>query len=54
MFSIYKISYLINVKGSSIPSFSTEKLRSGVVMEILGNSVVVDEIFTNDWVYFSC
>jgi len=47
----FLISYLINVKGSSIPSFSTEKLRSGVVMEILGNSVIVDEIFTTDWVY---
>ncbi len=47
----FLISYLIDVKGSSIPSFSTEKLRSGVVMEILGNSVVVDEIFTTDWVY---
>jgi len=47
----YLISYLINVKGASIPSFSTEKLRSGVVMEILGNSVIVDEIFTTDWVY---
>ena len=47
----FLISYLIDVKGSSIPSFSTEKLRSGVVMEILGNSVIVDEIFTTDWVY---
>ncbi len=47
----FLISYLINVKGSSIPSFSTEKLRSGAVMEILGNSVLVDEIFTTDWVY---
>lgn len=47
----FLISYLINVKGSSIPSFSTEKLKSGVVMEILGNSVLVDEIFTTDWVY---
>ncbi len=47
----FLISYLIDVKGSSIPSFSTEKLRSGVVMEILGNDVLVDEIFTSDWVY---
>jgi len=47
----FLISYLINVKGSSIPSFSSEKLRSGAVMEILGNSVIVDEIFTTDWVY---
>ena len=47
----FLISWLINTKGSSIPSFSVEKLRSGAVMEILGNSVIVDEIFTTDWVY---
>ena len=51
LFSGILISYLINVKGSSIPSFSSEKLRSGAIMEILGNSVLVDEIFTTDWVY---
>jgi len=47
----FLVSYLINVKGSSIPSFSSEKVRSGVVMEILGCNVLVDEIFTTDWVY---
>ena len=47
----FLMQYLINVKGSSIPSFSTEKLRSGAVMEILGNNVLVDEIFTTNWVY---
>jgi hypothetical protein len=46
----YLITYLINVKGSSIPSFSSEKVRSGVVMELLGCNVVVDEIFTTDYV----
>lgn len=35
------INYLINVKGSSIPNFSSEKVRSGVVTEILGVKVVV-------------
>jgi len=35
------MNYLITVKGSSIPSFSSEKVRSGAVMEILGFSVVV-------------
>ena len=35
------IEYLISVKGSSIPSFASEKVASGVVMEILGLSVVV-------------
>jgi len=47
----YLINYLISVKGSSIPSFASEKLKSGVIMEILGWNVVVDEIFTTDWVY---
>ena len=45
------LNYLINVKGSSIPSFSVEKLRSGAVMEILGNDIIVSENFTTDWVY---
>ena len=45
------LNWLINVKGSSIPSFSTEKLRSGAVMEILGNDILVSENFTTDWVY---
>ena len=35
------INYLINVKGSSIPNFSSEKVKTGVVMEILGVQVVV-------------
>ncbi len=47
----YLISYLINVKGSSIPAFSSEKVKSGVVMELLGCNVLVDEIFTTTWVY---
>ena len=47
----FLLNYLINVKGSSIPSFSTEKLRSGAVMEILGNDIIVGEHFTTDWVY---
>jgi hypothetical protein len=43
--------YLINTKGSSIPQFSSEKVKSGVVMELLGCQVVVSEHFTTDWVY---
>lgn len=35
------INYLINVKGSSIPSFSSERVKDGVVMEILGCQVIV-------------
>jgi len=35
------LDYLINVKGSSIPSFSSERVKDGVVMELLGCKVVV-------------
>jgi hypothetical protein len=42
------INFIISVKGSSIPSFSSEKVRSGVVMEILGNQVVVSQNATTD------
>lgn len=35
------VEYLINVKGSSIPSVASEAVKSGVVMEILGLKVVV-------------
>jgi hypothetical protein len=45
------LQYLISTKGSSIPQFSSEKVRSGVVMELLGCNVVVSENFTTDWVY---
>ena len=37
------IKFLINVKGSSIPAFASDKVTSGVVMEILGLKVVVSE-----------
>ena len=43
--------YIISVKGSSIPAFASEKVRSGVVMEMLGVNIVVSENFTTDWVY---
>lgn len=46
----YLIDYLINVKGSSIPGFSSEQLKKGVVMEILNSNIIVDEIFTTDYV----
>ena len=42
------LNWLINVKGSSIPSFSVEKVKSGVVMEILGCNVVVSENVVTD------
>ena len=37
---------MISVKGSSIPSFSSQKVETGVVMELLGLRVVVSENFT--------
>ncbi|MBE44268.1 MAG: hypothetical protein CMO16_03700 [Thaumarchaeota archaeon] len=42
------LNYLINVKGSSIPSFSSEKVKTGVLMELLGNKVVVSQNATTD------
>jgi len=42
------IEFLINVKGSSIPGFATEKVKDGVVMNLLGLQVVVSEIATTD------
>jgi len=42
------INYLISVKGSSIPGFSSEKVKNGVVMEILGLNVVVSENANSD------
>jgi hypothetical protein len=42
------ITWLISTKGSSIPNFSSEKVRSGVVMEILGLNVMVSTNVTAD------
>lgn len=42
------LNYLINVKGSSIPSFSSQKVVTGQVMEILGNRVIVSQNATTD------
>ena|SRR3990167_258727 len=45
------LNYLITVKGSSIPQFASEKVASGVVMNILGmrvvvsNNVVIDSVW---------
>lgn len=43
------LNHLINVKGSSIPSFASQKVQSGVVMELLGVNVVVSENATTDY-----
>jgi len=37
------LTWLISNKGSSIPAFSSQKVETGVVMELLGLKVVVDE-----------
>ena len=43
------LQYLISVKGSSIPNFSSEKVKTGVVMEILGVQIVVSSNATTDY-----
>lgn len=47
------LNYIITVKGSSIPNFSSEKVKSGVVMEILGLKVIESTNATTDyaWVF---
>ena len=44
------LSFLIDTKGSSIPQFASEKVKTGVLMEIVGGNIVVSENFTTDWV----
>ncbi len=44
------LNYLINVKGSSIPNFSSERVGDGVVMGLLGCNVVVSANATTDYV----
>lgn len=43
------ITWLIDGKGSSIPSFASQRIADGVVMEILGLKVVVSENVTADY-----
>jgi hypothetical protein len=45
------LNYLISTKGSSIPNFSSQKVETGVVQELLGLRVVVSENVTSD---FAC
>jgi len=45
------LNYLITVKGSSIPSFSSEKVQTGIVMNLLGCRVVVSNNVVADSVY---
>ena len=44
------MNFLINVKGSSIPNFASEKVKDGVLMEILGCKVVVSVNMSTDTV----
>lgn len=41
--------YLINVKGSSIPNFSSERIKDGVVVEVLGLNIIVSKNFVTDY-----
>ena len=43
------MNFLIMVKGSSIPPFATQKIKSGVVMSLLGLKIVVSTQATADW-----
>lgn len=45
------LNYLIVTKGSSIPTYSVEKIRSGVVMTLLGMRVVVSNNVVADSVW---
>lgn len=42
-------NWLISGKGSSIPGFSSEKIKSGVIMELLGFSIKVSKNVTDDY-----
>ena len=44
------LTNLITVKGSSIPAFSSDKVQSGVLMNILGHKVVVSQNVTAGYV----
>jgi len=43
------LEFLISVKGSSIPQFASQKVQTGVVMEVLGLRVVVSANATTDY-----
>jgi len=47
------INWLISGKGSSIPGFSSEKIKSGVVMELLNVSIKVSTEATTDYAVFT-
>jgi hypothetical protein len=43
------VNWLISGKGSSIPGFSSEKIKSGVVMSLLGLNIKVSNNVTTDF-----
>jgi len=43
-------NFIISVKGSSIPNYSSDQVTKSNVMEILGCKTVVSPLFTTDWV----
>ena len=43
------VNWLISGKGSSVPGFSSEKIKSGVVLQILGLNVKVSNNVTADY-----
>lgn len=42
------LNFLINVKGSSIPEFASDKVKTAALMRLLGVDIVVNELFTTD------
>ncbi len=44
----YLMNFLISTKGSSIPQYSSQKVETGVVTEILGVRILVSENWTTD------
>lgn len=46
----YLLAWLISQKGSSIPIFSSEKVESGKIMELLGMKIIVDSNCPTDTV----
>lgn len=45
----FLINWLISQKGASIPAFASDRVKDGVVMELLGCKVVVDQNVTADY-----
>jgi hypothetical protein len=45
----FLLNYLISVKGSSIPNWSSSKIENAVLLEILGFKVVTSTLVTSDY-----